>query len=117
MTLLLVNKFHFVKGGAERYYLDLGDRFSARGDNVVSLSMSQPENVPGRNGDMFVTEVDYRAKYGIASRIGQAIRSIYSREAAKAARKIARRDRPTVAHLHNVYHQLSPSVIDALDSE
>lgn len=117
MTLLMVNKFHFVKGGAERYYLDLGDRLAKRGDNVVYLSMSHPENLPGRNGDTFVTEVDYHAKHSITSRLGQAVRSIYSREAATAARLIARRSRPSVAHLHNVYHQLSPSVIDALDSE
>ena len=32
-------------------------------------------------------------------------------------RALARRHRPEIAHLHNIYHQLSPSVIRALDRE
>jgi glycosyltransferase involved in cell wall biosynthesis len=117
MTLLLVNKYHFIKGGAERYYLDLGKRLSARGDRVVYLSMQHPENVPAGEGDAFVEGVDYRARMGVFSRLRHALRSIYNGEAARAAHGIVRRSRPRIAHLHNVYHQLSPSVIRALDAD
>ena len=87
MTLLLVNKYHFIKGGAERYYLDLGNRLSTRGDRVVYLSMNHPENVPAGPDDVFVAEVDYRAKMGFASRIRHAARSIYSGEDPQAHRR------------------------------
>jgi glycosyltransferase involved in cell wall biosynthesis len=117
MTLLLVNKYHFLKGGAERYYLDLGEKLRSQGDRVICLSMRHPENLPGASEDRFLTEVDYRATATVSQRVRQAARSIYNREAEQAVRDIAQRNRPAAAHLHNIYHQLSPSVIRALDDE
>ena len=117
MKLLLVNKYHFVKGGAERYYLDLGERLAGRGDHVSHLSMRHPENVPAGPEDWFVSEVDFRSRAGWRAKLGRAVRTISSREAAEAARRAVRRSRPDVAHLHNIYHHLSPSVIRAIAGE
>jgi glycosyltransferase involved in cell wall biosynthesis len=117
VTLLLINKFHYLKGGAERYYLDLGDSLAARGDTVCYLSMQHPSNRPAGPNDAFIPEVDYRSRMGFASRVRSGVKSIYNREAARLTREIIRRQRPDVAHLHNIYHQLSPSVIRALDGE
>jgi glycosyltransferase involved in cell wall biosynthesis len=117
MTVLLANKFHYLKGGAERYYLDLGDLLARHGERVVHLSMRHASNLPAGADDRFVREVDYRGRMGLVARIGHALRSISNAEAAAAARGIVRAVRPDVAHLHNVYHQLSLSVIRALDTE
>ncbi len=117
MTLLLVNKFHYLKGGAERYYLDLGEQLATRGEKVLYLSMAHPENRPAGLDDAFIAEVDYRSQMSVTGRMRAGLKSIYNREAAKLARQMARRHRPVAAHLHNVYHQLSPSVIRALDGE
>ncbi|MDM7917415.1 MAG: glycosyltransferase [Candidatus Eisenbacteria bacterium] len=116
-TVLLVNKYHYLKGGAEKYYLDLSELLAKRGDRIVHLAMRHDANLPARDGDRFVSEVDYRARMGAAARARHAVRSVYNSEAARPAREIARGARPDVAHLHNVYHQLSPSVIRALDDE
>lgn len=117
MTVLLVNKFHYVKGGAERYYLDLGEYLAARGDRVMYLSMEHPANRPAGEDDAFVRGVDYRSEMGWRARVREGMRSIYNAEAAQLARRIVRARRPHVAHLHNIYHQLSPSVIRALAAE
>lgn len=117
MTVLLANKFHFLKGGAERYYLDLGELLARNGERVVHLSMRHPANLPAGVDDRFVREVDYRGRMGLSARVGHALRSISNAEAADAARGIVRAVRPDVAHLHNVYHQLSLSVVRALDAE
>jgi glycosyltransferase involved in cell wall biosynthesis len=117
MTVLLANKFHYLKGGAERYYLDLGELLARNGERVVHLSMRHPSNLPAGADDRFVREVDYRGRMGLAARIGHGLRSISNGEAAAAARGIVRVVRPDVAHLHNVYHQLSLSVVRALDAE
>jgi glycosyltransferase involved in cell wall biosynthesis len=117
MTVLLVNKFHYLKGGAERYYLDLAELLRGGGTKVVHLAMKHAENLPAGDGDRFVSEVDYRASMSFGSKMRHAVRSIYNFEAAREARRIARESRPRIAHLHNIYHQLSPSVIRALDGE
>ena len=69
MTLLLVNKFHYLKGGAERYYLDLGDFLTARGDRVIYLSMRHPSNRPAGPDDAFIPEIDFRSRMGMLGRL------------------------------------------------
>jgi glycosyltransferase involved in cell wall biosynthesis len=113
MRVIQVNKFHFVKGGAERYYLDLAAALARRGHEVQHLAMAHPRNLAAGPGDRFAPEVDYRARMSLSGLVRQGARSIYNRQAAQLARQMAGAgDRP-VAHLHNIYHQLSPSVIRA----
>lgn len=116
MILLLANKFHYLKGGAERYYLDQSAYLAARGHRVVHLSMAHASNLPAVDGDRFIGEVDYRRPMGLGAKIRHAGRSIYNREAVAAVREIERESRPQIAHLHNIYHQLSPSIVRALAS-
>lgn len=111
--MIQVNKFHFVQGGAERYYLDLSAALVRAGHVVNYLAMAHPRNIPGAEEDRFVSRVDYRAPMGIGEKLRQAARTIHNPEAVRLAGEMARRGRPAVAHLHNIYHQLSPSVIDA----
>lgn len=113
MRIIQVNKFHFVKGGAERYYLDLASSLARRGHEVHHLAMAHPRNLPAGPGDRFVPEVDYRARMGSLQRVQSGARTIYNRPAARLAAGMARAgDRPVV-HLHNIYHQLSPSIVQA----
>jgi len=111
MRVIQVNKFHYVKGGAERYYLDLSDALRRRGVAVRHLAMEHPRNRPAQDGDAFVGEVDYRGSLNPLQKIRHGLRSIHNREAARQAMATARGERPVVAHLHNIYHQLSPSVV------
>jgi glycosyltransferase involved in cell wall biosynthesis len=113
VRVIQVNKFHYVKGGAERYYVDLSAALVRAGHEVNHLAMAHPANLPGGEQDRFVTEVDYRAHRGLREKLVQAARTIHNPEAARLAGEMARRDGPALAHLHNIYHQLSPSVIDA----
>lgn len=117
MTVLQVNKFHYLKGGAERYYLDVSGLLRTGDTRVIHLAMRHPENVAAGPDDVFVSSVDYRSAMSFSAKARQGMRSIYNTEASRAARGIARRLRPNVAHLHNIYHQLSPSIVRALDAE
>jgi len=117
MRVLQINKFHYVKGGAERYYLDIAEALRARGHEVDHLAMAHGSNLPAHPGDRFVQEVDYRGGMGAIARVKHGLRAIWNPEAARAARELARRGAPPVAHLHNIYHQLSPSIVAALHAE
>jgi glycosyltransferase involved in cell wall biosynthesis len=113
VRVIQVNKFHFVKGGAERYYIDLSEALTRAGHAVSHLAMTHPRNLPAGENDRFVAEVDYRGTLSPGAKVRQAWRTIHNAEAVRLAREMAERTRPAVAHLHNVYHQLSPAVIDA----
>lgn len=111
MRIAQVNKYHFLKGGAERYYLDVAEALGVRGHEVRHLAMAHPRNEPAGPADRFVTEVDYRDRMGTGDRVRHALRAIHNHEAERLARGMVR-EGIELAHLHNVYHQLSPSVID-----
>ena len=111
MRIVQVNKYHYLKGGAERYYLDVSIALRERGHEVRHLAMAHDRNETPLHGDRFVEEVDYLGRMGFAQKLRQSSRVIYNREALDHARAMARNG-TAVAHMHNIYHQLSPSVID-----
>ena len=115
MTVLQANKFHFVKGGAERYYLDVSRRLRTRGHTVIPFAMRHARNEPSEYERYFVAEVDYHGSLGAFGKLRAAARSVYSRETVRRIDALVARERPQVAHLHNIYHQISPALVHALD--
>lgn len=115
MTVLQANKFHFVKGGAERYYLDVSRRLHARGHRVIPFAMRHVRNEPSEYERYFVSEVDYRGSQSALDKLRAASRSVYSRETVRQIEALVDHERPQIAHLHNIYHQISPALVRALD--
>jgi glycosyltransferase involved in cell wall biosynthesis len=112
MRVLHVNKFLYRRGGAEGYMLDLADRQRAGGHEVELFGMDHPHNDHQRFAEHFPSQVELDPPpAGLGTRIRTAGRMIWSREAAHGMDEVLRAFRPHVVHLHNVYHQLSPSVL------
>lgn len=110
MKILLANKFYFDKGGADRYTLSLEQLLKARGHEVVIFSMQQPETLPSPYAKYFVSFLDFsRVRFGLnAFRIIG--RMLYSFEAKRKLEALIKAERPDIAHLQNIYHQISPSI-------
>ena len=66
MKILLVNKFHYVKGGSETYYFGLGDLLRRHGHEVIYFSMQDPKNQPCDQAQYFVKNVDFNAGRNLA---------------------------------------------------
>jgi len=105
------NKYHFVKGGAERYYLDLSDALAERQHQVIPFAMSHNRNEPSSYDRYFVPEVDYHGAMGLADKVRAAINTIYSKETVRRIETLIETEKPQLIHMHNIYHQLSPSLI------
>jgi glycosyltransferase involved in cell wall biosynthesis len=114
MRILQVNKFHYLRGGSERYYFDLSEALTGAGHEVISFSMRHPRNRPSAGESDFVDEVDFHGARGLGGQLATARRFIHSGEARDRIRKLIERTRPDVAHLHNVAHQLTPSILKPL---
>jgi glycosyltransferase involved in cell wall biosynthesis len=114
MVVLQINKFFWPKGGAERYFFMVSEELERRGHQVVHFSMDHPENLPSPYAKYFVSRVDYDSPGGALQTLKQASSFIRSGEAARKIRALVRDHKPDVAHLHNIYHQLTPSIIAAL---
>ena len=113
MRILQVNKFFYVRGGSERYYFDLCDLLTARGQAVAHFSMKDDRNLPSDQARYFVSSIDLNACKGIGPKARAAARILYSGEAKRNIGRLIDDWRPDVIHFHNITRQLSPSIIDA----
>ncbi len=117
MKILMIDKYYFVKGGAERYMFELSKVLEANGHEVIPFSMKHPLNFPTSYSEYFVENIEYN---GISklSKVTTAIkataRMIYYVEARKRLERLIEEHEPDIAHLHMIDHQLSPSILHSL---
>lgn len=117
MRVLAANKFYFVKGGAERYLFELRRILEERGDEVIPFAMRHPDNDSSEYSDLFVSREDFADGVGALERLRAAARVVYSVEARRKIEALVDRVRPDVAHVHNIAHQLSPSILQGLHAK
>jgi len=113
VVVLQVNKFFFEKGGTERYFFAVSRELERRGHHVVHFSMDHPDNAPSDQAGYFVPRRDYDEN-GARPSLRDAGSLIRSSDAARRIRRLVAEAPPDVAHLHNIYHQLTPSIIESL---
>lgn len=110
MKILQVNKYHYARGGADIFYLDLGERLAEAGNEVAYFSMQHPLNIPSPWSKYFVSRVSFNTDlHKYALKIPG--RTIYSVEARKRFAKLLDDFQPDIIHVHNIYHHLSPSIL------
>lgn len=115
--LLAINNYFYRRGGAESVFLDQIELFAAAGWEVVPFAMQHPANLPSPWSEYFVSEIEYGVAGGPLTKAKQAAKVVFSLEARRKIRALIRRAPPTVAHAHNVYHHISPSIFGALKAE
>lgn len=117
MKILMVNKFYFIKGGSERYYFELKKILEANGHTVIPYSMQHAQNFDTPYGKDFIENIEFNGLSPLA-KIKQApkivSRVIYSKAARDGMARLIEREKPDIAHLHMIDHQLSPSLLHAL---
>lgn len=113
MKVVLANKFWFPHRGAERHVLELTDLLEAHGDEAIPFAMRHPRNLPTPFERRFVSPVQTERVTYDWQGLRTAGRFLWSFEAARKARALVRETGAEVFHAHNIYHQLSPSVLGA----
>lgn len=114
MKILLANKFYYLKGGAERHFFDLKELLEKHNNQVIPFSMQDEKNITSEYSKYFVSNVDIGKSSFSPGGIKAAGRIIYSFEAKKKIRELINKTKPDIAHIHNIYHQISPSILTAL---
>ncbi|NTW89319.1 MAG: glycosyltransferase family 4 protein [Candidatus Moranbacteria bacterium] len=115
MRILLINKYHFLKGGAERAYFDAAKVLTDAGHEVAFFSTRDTKNFPTEWDAYFIRGAEYgESGQSIVEKLRLVGNILWNREAARNLDRLIDDFRPDVAHLHNIYHQLSPSVIRTL---
>lgn len=111
--ILLANKYFFIKGGAENSFFQTARLLENRGHTVSFFSMQNRNNLPTKYARYFVSNVDYDTP-NLRTKIKAAARLHYSWEARYNIERLLQNHKPDLAHLNNIYHQISPSIIHSL---
>ena len=114
MKILIGNKFFYVYRGAERYIEEIISLLESKGHEVIPFSMKHPKNFPNRYEQYFVENIDFdrpRSLFSLPKDIKTGLKLIYSPEARKKISQLLDDTHPDIAHLHNIYYQLTPSIL------
>ncbi len=112
MKILLVNKFHYIKGGSETYYFGLADLLRSHGHAVIFFSMKDEKNFPCEQEEYFVDNVDFNAPMSKLAVLKAAWKMLYSKEAKKKFDMLLTDEKPDIIHLNIFQSQLTGSIVD-----
>lgn len=112
--LLSINNYYYQRGGAETVFFEHNRIFAGQGWDVVPFSMRHPNNVPTPWSRYFVDDLEIEGDYSLAQKLVRVPKVIYSTEARRRLSDLLRQAHPDIAHAHNIYHHISPSILGLL---
>ena len=107
MKILLVNKYHYVKGGSETYYFGLAKLLQAHGHEVIYFAMADEKNIPCEQEKFFVSNVDFNGKTSKMQKVKAGFRVLYSFEAKKSISALIEQEHPDVVHINLVHRHIT----------
>lgn len=106
MKILLANNYFYLRGGCERIFFDEAYVLTNMGHDISYFATHDERNLPTPFSHYFVSKLQYK--------ITDTFRFIYCRESKRQIERLLRRYRPDIAHLHNIYQDISPSILHVL---
>ena len=105
MKVLLINNFHYHKGGSEAVYFNTAELLKKEGHKVVFFSIRREENDPCEQ------EIYFAKKSSPFSKI----RNYFNNpNAAKQLAKLLEVEKPDIAHVHLFWGGITPSIFKVL---
>lgn len=110
MKILEINKFNYLRRGAEKHFLDVVSLLKSKGHEVAIFSMDNPKNDFSPWKKYFVSYAGFEKNDPWQKKLKGLLR-IYSFEAKRKIRRLLDDFQPDVVHIHNIYHHISPSIL------
>jgi len=117
MKLLSLNTYNYRRGGSDTVFFEHDKLFQENQWNTAVFTMQHPNNEHSSWDKYFVNELEFGNDYSFFQRIVMASKIIYSWEARKNLDRLLKVFNPDIAHVHCIYHHLSPSVLSLLKSK
>ena len=112
--LLSINNYYYRRGGAEVLFLEQNRMLEEAGWQVVPFAMKHASNLPTPWDAYFPDEIEFGQDYSATAKLVRASRVIYSLQAREKLKELLGVFSPRIAHVHNIYHHLSPSILSLL---
>jgi glycosyltransferase involved in cell wall biosynthesis len=115
MTRLLnINNYHYRRSGSEVVYFEHAALMERRGFECGYFSMHHPKNEATPWSEYFVDELEVGHDYGLLQKAVMAAKVVWSWEARSKLSRLLDKFPAQLAHLHCVYHHLSPAILPLL---
>lgn len=118
MTVLIVNTFHYYRGGDCVYTFNVSDSLQKIGNNkVIHFSMEHPLNLPSEYSEFFVPEIDLLEelkKSKIKNGLKVLKRVIYSTISKQKLNDLLYKYPVDIAHIQNIHGHITPSIFHTL---
>ena len=114
MNILLLNNYHFIRGGSDSYYFSLADILQQNGHGIRFFSLKDENNFLSIYAKYFAEPMSFDTKQSIIQKIITAGRMLYSYENKKKIKRLIKDYPVDIAHAQNIYHRVCPSVLDEL---
>ena len=113
MRILLINNYHYQKGGADAVYFNTGKLLEKYGHEVYYFSTNHPSNLYSKETKYFSMNHDYRNST-VKNKIKGFPSFVYNRDAKNKISIILDDVKPDIAHIHLFMGGLSSSILLAL---
>jgi glycosyltransferase involved in cell wall biosynthesis len=114
MRVLLVNSFHYPRGGDCVHVLSLETLLRDAGHSVAFLAMTHPDNIASPWQEYWPRNVDFD-QAGVAHAPRLLAASLWSLRAQHCMDRLMADFCPDVVHVHSVHHHLTLSVVRAAE--
>jgi glycosyltransferase involved in cell wall biosynthesis len=113
-TLLTINNYFYPRGGSETIFFEHNRLFQNLGWEVVPFSMQHPGNLSSPWSKYFIDDLEMHGDYSLLEKLRRVPKVIYSFEARQRLGQLLEQVTPDIAHGHNIYHHISPSILGLL---
>ena len=108
-TILNVSQNHYIRGGSDRYFFTLAEMLKKHGHQVIPFTAVSPKNEPSEWERYFPRGADFEHPG-----VGDLLRFLYSRDAAKSIQQLLNDTKIDLAHFHIYYGKLTASILGEL---
>ena len=115
MRVLMINAFHYLRGGVERTYFDESRWLEAAGHEVIHFAIQDARNLPSATAGHFAPAAEFGEGAPSGRLLSQLSRVLWSKPAARAMEGLLAESRPEIAHVHAPSRYLTPSVLRPLE--
>ncbi|MDR1555766.1 MAG: glycosyltransferase family 4 protein [Tannerellaceae bacterium] len=113
MKVLQINKYFYIKGGAETVFFNTMDLLTEKGHTVIPFSLKSRKNRPSAYESYFVDYPEL-SESGLWTKVKYLFAFIHNRQAARKLKALLLAEKPDVAHIHLLFNCFSVSILPVL---
>lgn len=110
MKILIVNNYHFSKGGADVHAMDQRKLLDSHGHQTSFFSMRHEQNPSPNPTNHYIENVEFYNASPL-KRLVAASKLVWNPESARKMRELLEKESFDVVHHHNIYHHITPSIL------